>query len=316
MLELRVRSITNEAIGINTYELVDPAGGELPPFIAGSHIDIHIPGNFVRQYSLCNNPSERHRYVIGVLNVLGGRGGSTALHTSLRAGDLVKVSLPRNNFSLAQGARRHLLIGGGIGITPMMSMIEQLKSTGEEYLLHYCTRSPDRTAMLGRLEPMVQTGNVVHHYDYGDPANGLAITDLLQAWEEGTHLYYCGPPGLMAAVAKASAHWPAGTVHSEYFAAPPRDEESRAADGAFQIKLNRSGQTLSVTPDKSILQTLREAGVECESSCEAGVCGTCRTRYLEGKPEHCDFVLDDEERKEFMLICCSRSNSDLLVLDL
>jgi vanillate O-demethylase ferredoxin subunit len=317
MLELRVRSITNEAAGINTYELVDPAGGDLPPFTAGCHIDVHIPGGFVRQYSLCNDPAERRRYLIGVQNVSDGRGGSAALHGSVRAGDLLKVSAPRNNFSLAPGAKKHLLIAGGIGITPMMAMLEQLQSTGEHFLLHYCTRSPERTAFRERLAPLVQAGHAVHHYDHGDPANGLAIAELLRTREEGTHLYYCGPQGMMAAVEKAAAHWPAGTVHCEYFAAPPLAPSDQAqAAGEFRIRLASTGQTLAVAADKSILETLREAGIPCESSCEAGVCGTCRTRYLEGSPEHCDFVLDESEKEEYLLICCSRSNSELLVLDL
>lgn len=319
MLELRVRSITNEAVGINTYELVHPTGEQLPPFTAGCHIDVHIPGNFVRQYSLCNDPGERHRYVIGVLNVIGGRGGSTALHASVRAGDSVQVSVPRNNFSIVEGATRHLMIAGGIGITPMMSMIERLQAMGAQHMLHYCTRSPERTAFLDRLAPRVEAGTTVHHFDYGDPANGLSLAALLHTREEGTHLYYCGPAGLMEAVAKASAHWPAGTVHCEYFAAPPiswpRNDETDV-NGEFEVRIASTGQTLPVSADKSILQTLREAGLECASSCEAGVCGSCRTRYLEGTPAHNDFVLDEKEREEYLMVCCSRSNSQLLVLDI
>jgi vanillate O-demethylase ferredoxin subunit len=319
MLELRVRSITNEAAGINAYELVDPAGDDLPEFSAGSHIDVHIPGNFVRQYSLSNDPRERKRYVIGVLNVSDGRGGSAALHACVRAGHLLKVSAPRNNFPLAQDARRHLLIAGGIGITPMMAMISHLQCVGAEYKLHYCTRSPERTAFRDQVSPMVAAGRAVHHYDHGDPSQGVSLANLLHPWEEGTHLYYCGPPGMMAAVAKAASHWPEGTVHCEYFAAPPASwprKENPVTDGAFQVRIASTGQTLDVPADKSIVQTLRDAGISCETSCEAGVCGTCRTRYLEGTPEHCDFVLNEGERDQYLMICCSRSSSELLVLDL
>lgn len=319
MLELRVRSITNEALGINAYELVDPAGAELPAFTPGAHIDVHIPGGFVRQYSLSNDPLERKRYVIGVLNVCDGRGGSKALHASVRAGDLLRVSTPRNHFPLAPDARRHLLLAGGIGITPMMAMVAQLRAAGAEYKLHYCTRSPERTAFRELLAPLVEAGKAVHHYDYGDPAQGLSLTDLLRHPEIGTHLYYCGPPGLMAAVAKATAHWPQGTVHCEYFAAPPAAwprAENPVSDGAFEVRIASTGQTLAVPADKSIAQTLREAGIACATSCEAGVCGTCRTRYLEGTPEHSDFILSDEERREYLTVCCSRSSSELLVLDI
>lgn len=146
MLEVKVRSIVNEAVGINCFELVDPHGRELPPFKAGAHIDAMIPGNFVRQYSLCNDPRERFRYVIGVLKQDDGRGGWKAMHTMMRAGDLLKISRPRNNFSLTESASQYLLIAGGIGETPMMAMVEKLKSTDAKFTMHYCARSPDRMA--------------------------------------------------------------------------------------------------------------------------------------------------------------------------
>jgi ferredoxin-NADP reductase len=323
MLELRVRSIVNEAIGVNAYELVAPDGELLPAFSAGSHIDVHIPGGFVRQYSLCNDPRERHRYLIGVLNVSDGRGGSAALHAGVRAGDRIRVSMPRNHFQLEERARQHLLVAGGIGITPMLSMVEALEARGQRYTLHYCARAPERAAFLGRLARQFKCGRAIAHYDRGVPSAGLSIADLLRVPEPGTHLYYCGPAGLMSAIARASAHWPQGTVHCEYFAAPPavwpRDTGEAAGaqeNSAFQIQIASTGQLLSVPAEKSIVEVLREAGVSCETSCEAGVCGTCKTRYLEGTPEHCDYVLDDAEKSEYLTPCCSRSKSGLLVLDL
>lgn len=320
MLELRVRSVTNVATGINTYELVDPAGADLPPFSAGSHVDVHVPGNFVRQYSLSNDPSERKRYVIGVLDAAcNSRGGSRAMHAAVHAGAMIKVSIPRNNFPLREDARRYVLIAGGIGITPIMSMVRALESRGSEYVLHYCSRSPDRTAFREELEGRVLEGKVVYHYDHGDPAKGIPVSRLLEWADAGTHLYYCGPSGLMAAIAAASAHWPVGTVHCEHFAAPPAawpQKETSAATGEFQVRIASTGLTLPVQEGVSILQTLREAGVPCESSCEAGVCGSCRTRYIEGTPDHSDFVLDEAERGQYLMICCSRAQSELLVLDL
>jgi ferredoxin-NADP reductase len=323
MLELRVRSIVNEAIGVNAYELVAPDGELLPAFSAGSHIDVHIPGGFVRQYSLCNDPRERHRYLIGVLNVTEGRGGSAALHAGVRAGDRIRVSMPRNHFQLEERACHHLLVAGGIGITPMLSMVEALEARGETYTLHYCARAPERAAFLGRLARQFKCGRAIAHYDRGVSSDGLSIVDLLRAPVPGTHLYYCGPTGLMSAIARASTHWPRGTVHCEYFAAPPavwpRDTGEAAGaqeNSAFQIQIASTGQLLSVPAEKSIVEVLREAGVSCETSCEAGVCGTCKTRYLEGTPEHCDYVLDDAEKSEYLTPCCSRSKSGLLVLDL
>ena len=318
-MQLLVRSITLEAKGIHTYELVDPAGAALPPFTAGSHIDVKLAGNFIRQYSLCNDPRDRHRYVIGVLNVTGGRGGSKAMHESVRVGDLLNISAPRNNFSLAQDASRHVLLAGGIGVTPMMAMVETLSARGADFSLLVCSRSPELTAFRDRLKPHAKAGRVVFHHDEGDPSRGLDVVAALRAHEPGTHLYCCGPTGLMSAVKSASAHWPAGTVHFEFFSAPAAGLAAplRRADGAdtFQVQLASSGAVYTVPPEKSIVDVLRENGVECETSCEAGICGTCRTRYLEGTPEHRDFALSDTEHEQFLLICCARSLSDLLVLD-
>ena len=317
-MQLLVRSIALEAKGINAYELVDPAGAALPPFTAGSHIDVKLAGNFIRQYSLCNDPRERHRYVIGVLNVVGGRGGSKSMHESVRVGDLLNISAPRNNFSLAQGASRHVLLAGGIGVTPMMAMVETLSARGADFSLLYCSRSPELTAFRDRLKRHAKAGRVVFHHDEGDPARGLDVVAALREHEPGTHLYCCGPGGLMKAVAAATAHWPAGTVHFEFFSTPVAAAAPlRQADrpDIFQVRLASNGAVYTVPPDRSIVEVLRENGVECETSCEAGICGTCRTRYLEGSPEHHDFLLSDEEHEEFVLICCARSQSDMLVLD-
>jgi ferredoxin-NADP reductase len=321
MLEVKVRSIVNEAIGINCFELVDAHGRELPAFEAGAHIDVMIPGNFVRQYSLCNDPRERFRYVIGVLKLDDGRGGSKAMHTSIRTGDSITISRPRNNFSLIESANRHLLIAGGIGVTPMMAMVEKLKSTDANFTMHYCARSPERMAFKDRLAELVQKGQVVYHYDDGDPSKGLRLVDVLGKYEAGMHLYYCGPSGLMQAVATRTVHWPAGTVNCEYFAPAPVSSSypERAMQdmaGNFQVKIASSGAVYTVPPGKSIVEVLRGAGMEFSTSCEAGVCGTCRTRYLEGTPEHRDLVLSEDEREEYVIICCARSTSKILVLDL
>ncbi len=309
----------NEAVGINSFELVDPLGDILPPFTAGAHIDVVIPGGLVRQYSLCNDPRERHRYVIAVLHVVNGRGGSRAMHADVRAGDDLTVSLPRSNFSLIEEAPRHLIIAGGIGATPLMAMIERLEVLEAEYVMHYCSRSPERTAFRDRLADLVEKGRVVYHHDDGDPAKGLRVADVMQKYEAGTHLYYCGPPGLMEAVGRESSRWPAGTVHSEYFAPPPTVwplGSTRGVGDEFSVKVASSGDLFPVPLNQSIVEVLRAAGIDCETSCESGVCGTCRTRYLAGTPEHHDFVLDDNERETYVMICCARASSEVLVLDL
>jgi len=319
MLTLKVRSIVNEALDINTFELVHPGGETLPRFTAGSHIDVLVPGGLVRQYSLCNDPREDGRYVIGVLKLPRGRGGSLAMHERVRAGDEISVSVPRNTFELVEGARRHLLIAGGIGVTPLMAMVERLDALDADYTMHYCTRSPEQTAFKDRLEERVQKGQVLYHHDGGDPAKGIRLAEVLAEYEPGTHLYYCGPPGLMEAVSREASQWPKEAVHCEYFVPPPTvwPQVGRSAAAAeFSVQVASQGLVLPVPRDLSIVEVLREAGIECDTSCEAGVCGTCRTRYLEGTPEHHDFVLSDEERDHYVMICCARASSEVLVLDI
>lgn len=322
-LLVRVRSITYEGENINAYEVVDPDGKPLPPFEAGSHIDLYFRDGRVRQYSLCSDPQDRYRFVFAVQRELDGRGGSRAIFERVHVGRILTISEPRNNFPLHLEAKRHLLLAGGIGVTPMMSMLHELQRIGADFTLHYCARSPERTAFIEQVRPLVAAGRVFIHWDDGDPSRGLDIPALLRDYEPGTHLYFCGPRGFMAAVAAAVAHWPSGTTHCEYFtpAAPePTGSAPENVEGAigvgFQVRIASTGQTFDVPNDKSIVQVLREHGIEVPTSCESGLCGTCRTRYLEGQPDHRDYILDEQEKDSVMLICCSRSKSPLLVLDL
>ncbi len=214
---LRIRSITYLAARINGYELVDPGGHDLPRFAAGAHISLRLSERLLRDFSLWNDPVERGRYCIAVLRE---GPGSSLLHESVRVGDLLEGSMPRNNFPLAEAAERHLMIAGGIGITPIMAMIAELRRRRAQFRLHYCTRSPEETAFLDDLAILAAQGYVQFHHDGGDPAKGLDLTAVLRECQPGTHLYYCGPAGMMAAAAAASAHWPPGTAHCEYFAGP------------------------------------------------------------------------------------------------
>jgi vanillate O-demethylase ferredoxin subunit len=314
-LPVRVHAMTWEAEDIVSFDLRDPAGAALPPFDAGSHIDVHVSPGCVRQYSLCNDPRERHRYLIGVLREERGRGGSRMLHDSTRVGQLLTVTTPRNHFPLAREATEHLLLAGGIGVTPLLAMVATLEANGARYQLHYCTRSLARTAFAERLLPLMPSGRVVVHHDGGDPSRGLDLDALLRPVQYGKHLYYCGPPGFMAAARAASAHWPANTVHCEYFT-PPAAPANAQADHAFRVRLVRTGRELEVPPGTSIVEVLRASGLFVDTSCEEGICGTCLTRYVEGEPEHRDYVLDEDDRKEFVLICCARSKSPVLALDL
>jgi ferredoxin-NADP reductase len=312
-MQLRIRSITYLAEAINGYELVDPRGRDLPRFAAGAHIDLRF-GDLVRQYSLCNDPAERRRYCIAVLREDASRGGSRRLHDTVRVGDLVEVSMPRNNFPLESAVERHLLIAGGIGIAPIMSMIAELQRRRADFQLHYCTRSAVRTAFRDDLALIAADGRIHFHYDGGDPARGLDIRAVLRDPPQGTHLYYCGPAGLMAAAAEATKGWPAGTVHCEYFTAPPA--ASVVEDKPFRVRLAKRGVEYEIPVGQTIVGVLRRHGIAVPTSCELGYCGACVTRYLAGEPDHRDQVLREYGRGRFVLICCARSKTPVLHLDL
>jgi ferredoxin-NADP reductase len=312
---LRVSRITREAQDISSFELVDPLGLELPPFTAGAHLDLRIHENIRRQYSLCNDPQERHRYVIAVLNEPAGRGGSRSMHEQIAAGSVLLVSAPRNHFPLAgREARFHLLLAGGIGVTPMLAMIAELERRTSPWHMHYCTRSLLRTAFLDHLRPLIAAGKVELHHDDGDPASGLDIKETLHAFDVGTHVYFCGPPGFMSAAKASVGAWPPFNVHCEYFTAA--ESRNDAANAPFQVKVKKSGRVFDIPADRSIVEVLRDNGFDIETDCEDGYCGTCITRYLDGVPEHRDTVLGEDERKRYAMICCARARSPMLVLDL
>ncbi len=315
-LNARVHAIALEADGIATFEFRPADGGELPAFSAGAHIDVHIRPGCVRQYSLCNDPGERQRYVVAVLREESGRGGSKAMHDELRIGQSVTLGAPRNFFPLARDASRHVLIAGGIGVTPMMAMVSELQEQKRDFFLHYCTRSPQRTAFRARVSGLMASGHAAIHHDDGDPSRGLDLRALLQQPEPGTHVYCCGPPAFMGAATNATAHWPSGSIHFEHFAAPAAPAAAPVCNSAFRVRLARSGVVLDVPADKSIAEVLKDNDVFIETSCEEGYCGTCLTRYTAGEPEHRDSVLDEDDHREFVLVCCARARTPTLELDL
>jgi ferredoxin-NADP reductase len=317
LLRLRAARVASETPDIRLVEFIDPSGADLPPFTAGAHVDLHLADGIVRQYSLCNDPAERHRYTVAVLRQKVSRGGSLAVH-ALREGDLIDVSLPRNNFPLAgPEARVHVLLAGGIGVTPMIAMIAQLQSRRAAFRMHYCTRAPEHTAFLSQLRPLIASGQVTLHHDGGDPSRGLDLKRTLATHEPGMHLYICGPSGFITAAQQASVAWPADCVHIEHFSAVAMTEDEAAWDARpFKVKIASTGQIFDVPAGRSIVEVLRAAGVPVETSCEDGFCGTCLTRYVDGDPVHRDAVLGESERKNFVMICRARSRSPMLVLDL
>ena len=318
MMELTVKvdAITRQTQDIRSYELVDPEGRPLPMFTAGSHVDVRVPNGCTRQYSLCNDPREVDRYVIAVLREAAGRGGSDSMHDDVKEGNLLTIGVPRNNFPLSRDARHHVLLAGGIGVTPLLAMARELAARNASFELHYCTRTPDRTAFMSDLSQAAFRDRVRCHHDNGVPADGLDLAALLRPVRDGAHVYCCGPTGFMRACEDAAAHWPRGRVHFEFFTADPDAEHD--ADAAFRVKLASSGRILDVPADRSIVEVLRANGVEVETMCEEGICGTCATVLLEGEPDHRDFVLDDDERArgEFIMVCCSRAKTAMLTLDL
>ena len=316
-LELQVRQIRMEAIGIHSFELCAPDHERLPSFTAGAHIDLHLPGGLVRQYSLCNDPTETHRYVLGVLKDANGRGGSLCVHEALKVGDVVRVSRPRNQFELQRGQRSALLIAGGIGITPLKSMAHSLLQAGTPFELHCCARSSEVAAFTEELVDFNRRapGSVRWHFDNGVVGAGLDLAALLAVQPEGTHLYFCGPPGFMKACEQAAAHWQPGTVHSEHFQAPARTEPLAPTTGAT-VRLSQTGRELVLPEGGNLLDLLIGNGVHVPTSCMSGLCGTCKTGYADGEVEHNDFILGDDEKGHCLTPCVSRITSRSITLHL
>lgn len=318
-LQVVLKQIRNEAKGINSYEFVNADGGNLPPFTAGAHIDVHIGPGVVRQYSISNNPSEQHRYVIGVLNDPNGRGGSKRLHETFKVQDVIKISAPRNNFELDISAKHVILIAGGIGITPLMSMAHELRNKGKSFELHYCSREMQTIAFVEVIKDWQNQGMVKVHLDQGDPKNGLSLPALLSEVRDDTHIYYCGPQGFMQACEQAASHWPKGTVKCEHFKAPELSEADAAKKlepGAFIAKIASTGQEIEVKANQTLSDALGEAGVNIPTSCVSGLCGTCRIGFLSGEVDHQDYILSSDEQTKFLTACVSRAKSGVLVLDL
>jgi ferredoxin-NADP reductase len=323
LLQLRVHAIRYEAEGIHSFELRAPSGQALPEVQAGAHVDVHLKGGLLRSYSLAGDPAERSHWLLGVLREKQGRGGSRAMHEQVRVGDLLAVGQPRNAFALhpdclkprAEGGGHSMLLAGGIGITPLKAMAHTLQRQGASFELHYCARTPEHTAFAEALRALVPAGQLHLHHDHGEPAQGLDIAALLRQPQHGTHVYFCGPAGFMQACEAATAHWPAGTVHSEHFKAPEPAAKA-TPDGAFEVRLARKGVTLQVQPEQTIVRAIELAGHRVPTSCLSGLCGSCKVNYLEGDVEHNDYILSDEEKARCLTVCVSRSRGPLLVLDL
>src|SRR6185369_10606017 len=312
MVPLRVTRNDPIAEGIHLIEFRDAEGKELPQFSAGAHITIRVPNGMLRKYSLCNDPSERDRYQVAVKREVSGRGGSSTLIDRTKPGDDLYIAPPVNDFALPQRAQDFLFIAGGIGITPIMAMIRQVRKEGKRFRLYYCTRSPETTAFFDELSKPEYKDMVVIHHDHGDPTCSLDLKPVLAERKNREHLYCCGPRPLMESVRAMTDHWSSTAVHFEAFS---EADIHKATDRAFKILLAKSGKTLEVPADKTIMEVMREHGYEVPSSCETGTCGTCRTKMLAGEADHRDLFLAEHDKANTIMICVSRAKGDEITID-
>jgi ferredoxin-NADP reductase len=315
LLSLCVASVAAEARDVLRVELVNAVGPQLPAFEPGAHVTLQLPGGLARPYSLLNDWRERHRYVLAVGRAVDSRGGSRFVHEQLRAGTEVRASAPANNFRLDPQAPRYLFIAGGIGITPLLAMVRWCEANGKPWRLVYAARSRVRLAFYEELRAL---GAGVRFHCDDERGAPLDVAPLLADVEPGTQVYCCGPAPLMQAVQAHGAHLPPDALHFEWFSPPPQEVAAAAPAGSFWVDLKRSGTSLLVPPEQSILEVLEANGHEVPFSCREGLCGTCETAVCGGEPDHRDYVYPPAQRAQLrgMLVCVSRAKSERLVLDL
>jgi ferredoxin-NADP reductase len=304
-----VASRHEEADGVVVLTLREVGDHPLPPWEPGAHVDLLLPDGLSRQYSLCGDPADHRLWRVGVLNERESRGGSRYVYEELHPGTPVRVRGPRNHFPLLPSPK-YLFIAGGIGITPILTMVAAAEAAGAEWKLVYGGR---RRTSMAFLDELTDARVAIRPQD----ETGLLDLDaLLGVPREDTLVYCCGPEPLLAAVEERCATWPAGSLRVERFTAKPLTEP--VLGGSFEVEMAQSGLTLTIPPDRSILDVAEEAGVSVLSSCSEGTCGTCETAVLDGEPDHRDSVLTDEEQavNDCMMICVSRSRCPRLVLDL
>jgi ferredoxin-NADP reductase len=310
-IEMMLTCIRMAARDTNLYTFQRPDRGPLPPAEPGAHIGLILPNGIERQYSLVHAASDLSEYTVGVKRDANSRGGSVFMHDQLRVGSKIPIVPPRNNFPLKEDAELVVLLAGGIGITPIYCMSKRLMEKGRPWELYYSCRARLDAAFLDELSQYPQA-----HFHFDDEEEGrfLNVAAIVETLPKTAHLYCCGPAPMLAAFEAATAHWPPEQIHVEYFT----PKFAAAQEGGYVVELARSKRELTVPAGKSILQVVREAGIQVPHSCEEGVCGACETRVISGIPDHRDTILTEQERKESatMMICCSGSKSPRLVLDI
>jgi ferredoxin-NADP reductase len=315
LIDARVTAIEDVARDTKIYTFGRVDGANLPAYAPGAHIDLHLPNGLVRQFSLVAPNSDPDHYVVGVKRDAASRGGSRYIIDEMRVGDQIKISTPRNTFPLVENAEHVVLIAGGIGITPIWCMVQQLAASKRPWTLYYSCRSRDDMAFLEDLKKF-DPQSVHLHFD--DEASGqfLDLAAAIAATPENAHFYCCGPNPMLKAFEAAAAGRPRSNIHVEYFT--PKDDGANAHIGGFWVELARSGEEYFIPEGKKVLEVLFEAGVDVDYSCELGICGACETRVISGIPEHHDSVLSEEEQASNakVMICCCGCKSERLVLDM
>ena len=318
LIEARLSKIEDVARDTKLYTFEPVEGGKLPGYKPGAHIDLHLPNGLLRQFSLTlPAAADPDSYTVGVKRDENSRGGSRYIIDEMQVGDQIKISAPRNNFPLVENAEHVVLVAGGIGITPIWCMAQQLAALGRSWKIHYACRSQADMAFLNELKKL--DPQFVHlHFD--DEAGGKVL-DIAAAVAEApanAHFYCCGPNPMLKAFEAAAASRPKVNVHIEYFT--PKEDVTAAEGGlgGFWVELSRSGEEYFIPPGKKVLEVLFDAGVDVDYSCELGICGACETKVISGIPVHHDSVLSEDEQasNEKVMICCCGCKTERLVLDM
>lgn len=315
-LTVRVAAINEEAVNVRSFVLSPASGSTLPPFAPGSHLEVHMKPGLSRTYSIFADPHDASNYRIAVKLEGASRGGSRFMHEALSAGDWLEIGRPRNNFPLIEAAAHTLLIAGGIGITPILSMADRLAQIGRSFELHYFARSPEQAPFGHELSKATYSRQVHFHFGLERAAINDRLVQLLAVRPDDGHLYLCGPEGFMdLAKATAQASWQEAAIHLERFSADPA--ASVGPESSFEVRLARSGGSFFIPADLSILEVLEKRGIKIPSSCRQGVCGSCATGVLQGEPDHRDVFLSAREKaaNDQICPCVSRAKTSSLVLD-
>lgn len=314
---VRVEEIAREAEDIVRLTLADAHNNSLPGYDCGAHIDLHLPTGIVRQYSLVDPPGAAPVYRIAVKREPMSRGGSKYIHEEMRVGEKLRISTPRNNFGLDPRAEHVVLLAGGIGVTPLISMAQYLAASDGSFALYYFTRSIESTAFLDLIQTSKLRDRTKNYFGLSAKEVEGAAEEILR-YRPGSHLYLCGPTPFMDVIKYTAErrNWPQFSIHFEYFSAPVTRNEND--QDAFEVQLSRTGQVFEILPTDTIANVLARNGILIQTSCEQGICGTCVTKVLEGVPDHRDFYLSDQEksRNDTMAICTSRSKTKRIVLDI